>query len=94
MSYYVYILTNKRNGTLYIGVTNDLVRRVFEHKSDIVDGFSCKYGVHHLVYYEQCDDVESAIEREKHLKKWRRGWKLSLITANNPQWHDLYNDLL
>jgi putative endonuclease len=82
--YYVYILTSKPYGTLYIGVTNDLVRRVWEHKNDFVEGFTKKYGVHRLVYYEQCGDVESAITREKQMKKWNRRWKLELIEKMNP----------
>jgi len=93
-SYYVYIMANKRNGTLYIGVTNDLIKRVFEHKSDIVQGFTKKYKIHSLVYFEECGEIESAILREKQLKKWNRQWKLELIEKENPQWKDLYEDLL
>jgi putative endonuclease len=89
-SYCVYILASKIGGTLYIGVTNDLIRRVHEHKSDVVDGFSKKYGVHRLVYFEQFDDVENAIRREKRLKKWNRAWKIRLIEESNPNWEDLY----
>ena len=92
-SYYVYILASQRNGTLYIGITNDLTRRVYEHKNNLIDGFTKKYKVHSLVYYEQCDDIESAIIREKRLKKWNRKWKLELIERENPQWRDLYEDL-
>lgn len=88
--YYVYILASKPYGTLYIGVTNDLVRRVWEHKNDFVKGFTEKYGVHRLVYYEQCGDVASAITREKQMKKW----KLELIEKMNPGWKDLYNDIV
>ena len=91
--YYVYILTSKRNGTLYIGVTNDLVKRVYEHKNGLIEGFSKKYGVHMLVYYEQTNDSYSAIEREKRLKKWKRQWKIELIQKSNPGWRDLYFDL-
>jgi len=91
--YYVYILASKRNGTLYIGVTSDLVRRVYEHKSDLVDGFTKRYQVHDLVYYEMTSDAESAIRREKQIKKWNRGWKLRLIEKNNPDWRDLYGNL-
>ena len=91
--YYVYILANKRNGTLYIGVTNDLTKRVYEHKYNLSDGFIKKYNVHSLVYYEQHNDIESAIVREKRLKKWNRKWKLELIEKENPQWRDLYEDL-
>jgi putative endonuclease len=92
-SYYVYILASKRNGTLYIGVTNDLVKRVYEHKSNLVDGFTKKYSVHTLVYYEQVNDVESAIKRERQIKKWNRKWKLAMIERENPEWRDLYEDL-
>ena len=88
-TYYVYILTSKRNGTLYIGVTNNLERRMFEHKNKSVKGFTEKYGVHILVYYEWFNDIEAAIKREKQLKKWNRSWKLNLIESRNPQWIDL-----
>ena len=90
MSYYVYILASKIGGTLYIGVTNDLIRRVFEHKSKFVRGFTKKYDVVKLVYYEQYDDIENAIQREKRLKKWNRQWKIRLIEEKNPNWDDLY----
>ena len=90
---YVYILASKRNGTLYIGVTNNLKKRVYEHKNDFVDGFTKKYKVHSLVYYKQCNDIESAISEEKRLKKWNRKWKLELIERENPQWIDLYEDM-
>jgi putative endonuclease len=93
-SYYVYIMASKRNGTLYIGMTNDLIRRTFEHKNDLTEGFTKKYKVHSLVYFEECGDVESVIIREKQLKKWNRVWKLRLIERSNPQWKDLYEDLL
>jgi len=92
--YYVYILASKRNGTLYIGVTDDLIRRVYEHKNDLIAGFTSKYRVHKLVYYEQVDDIQSAIQREKRLKKWNRRWKLELIEKINPDWRDLYDELL
>ena len=91
--YYVYILASKRNGTLYIGVTDNLVRRVHEHKDDLVEGFTQRYGVHDLVYYETTDDVKSAIAREKHLKKWNRQWKIDLIEKDNPEWEYLYWEL-
>ncbi len=94
MQYYVYILTNQRNGTLYIGVTNDLIRRVYEHKQNLVEGFTKKYGVHMLVYYEATGNIYSAIEYEKRLKKWNRIWKLRLIEKNNPNWKDLYPKLI
>jgi putative endonuclease len=92
--YYVYILASKPNGTLYIGMTNDLVRRVWEHKEGGVEGFTKKYGVHTLVYYEQTEDVVAAIQREKQLKKWNREWKLRLIEKENPDWKDLYTALI
>ena len=93
-NYYVYILASKRNGTLYIGVTNDLIRRVYEHKNDLVDGYTKKYQVHKLVYFEETSDVYEALKREKYLKKWNRSWKLRLIKSFNPEWKDLYEDLL
>ena len=93
-TYYVYIMASRRNGTLYIGVTNDLVRRVYEHKNDLVEGFTDKYRVHKLVYWEQSENIESAIEREKQLKHWKREWKLALIEERNAGWHDLYEQLL
>ena len=93
-TYYVYIMASKRNGTLYIGVTNDLIRRVHEHKNDLIAGFTSKYIVHRLVYYEQFGNIEYAIQREKQLKKWNRKWKLELIEKENPNWNDLYIDLL
>jgi putative endonuclease len=89
-SYWVYILASKVGGTLYIGVTNNLVRRVHEHRTDAVPGFTRKYGVHRLVYYEQFSDIESAIRREKRLKKWNRAWTIRLIEDSNLDWHDLY----
>ncbi len=89
-SYWVYILASRLGGTLYIGVTSDLIRRVYEHRSKAVPGFTKKYGVSRLVYYEQFGDVEFAIQREKRLKKWPRTWKIRLIEAVNPDWHDLY----
>ncbi|HWP92907.1 MAG TPA: GIY-YIG nuclease family protein [Thermodesulfobacteriota bacterium] len=92
--YYVYIMSNKKNGTLYIGVTNDLSRRVYEHKNDMIEGFTKKYGLHTLVYFEQMEDVHSAIQREKRLKKWNRRWKIELIEKLNPEWMDLYEELV
>ena len=91
--FFVYILASKRNGTLYIGTTNDLVRRVWEHKSDAVEGFTKKYGVHQLVWFETADTALAAITREKQLKKWNRAWKLELIEALNPDWKDLYDEI-
>ena len=90
----VYILTSQRNGTLYIGVTSDLIKRIWEHKNDLVKGFTKKYGVHMLVYYELHGDMEQAIIREKRLKKWNRAWKLRLIEEKNPNWDDLYESIL
>ena len=90
MAYYVYILASKKHGTLYIGVTNDLVRRVYEHKTKAAPGFATKYGVDKLVLFEIYDDPATAIAREKELKKWRRDWKTRLIEEQNPNWDDLY----
>lgn len=87
--YYVYILTNKTNTTLYIGMTNDLKRRMYEHKNKIIPGFTEKYNVNKLVYYEKTTDVKSAIQREKNIKKWNRDWKLELIKKTNPNFNDL-----
>lgn len=89
MIYYVYILSSQKNGTLYIGVTNNLQRRIYEHQNILVDGFTKKYKIHNLVYYEQTDSVESAIIREKQLKNWKREWKVKLIEENNIAWRDL-----
>jgi putative endonuclease len=89
-SFYVYILANRIGGTLYIGVTNDLVRRVFEHKSNTSESFTKRHDVHRLAYFECFDDIEPAIRREKRLKKWTRAWKISLIEKDNPNWIDLY----
>ncbi|HVG50695.1 MAG TPA: GIY-YIG nuclease family protein [Xanthobacteraceae bacterium] len=89
-NYCVYILASSVGGTIYIGVTGNLVRRVFEHRSDFIDGFTKKYGVHRLVHFEQFDDVRDAIQREKRLKKWNRAWKIRLIEETNPLWDDLY----
>lgn len=94
MSYYVYVLASKKHGTLYIGVTNDLVRRVHEHRTNAIDGFTKKYGVHQLVYFEETEAIENAIHREKQLKKWKRDWKLDLIEEKNPNWDDLYPSLI
>ena len=90
----VYILASHRNGTLYTGVTSDLVQRIWQHKNDILEGFTKKYGVHILVYYELHDDMENAIIREKRVKKWNRAWKLRLIEEMNPEWNDLYELIL
>jgi putative endonuclease len=92
--YFVYILASRRNGTLYVGVTSDLIKRVYEHKSDMVDGFTKRYAVHDLVYFEIVDDVETAIAREKQIKRWNRKWKVRVIEKMNRDWRDLYPDLL
>ena len=93
-SYYIYILASKRNGTLYVGFTSDLARRIYEHKNDFVEGFTRKYGVHTLVYFEECDDREAAVLREKQIKEWKRRWKLEMIEKVNPEWEDLYEQIL
>ncbi len=93
-NYYVYILANRRNGTLYVGVTSDLLRRVYEHKNDLVEEFTKKYGVHTLVYFEVCRDREGAIQREEQIKEWKRRWKIELIEKVNPEWKDLYEQIL
>ena len=93
-TYYIYILASKRNGTLYIGITNDLTRRVFEHKTGLVNGFTKKYSVNKLVYFESTSDVNAAILREKRLKKWKRQWKIELIEKSNPDWNDLSERLI
>ena len=90
----VYLLANKPNGVLYLGVTSDLIKRVWQHKNALVDGFSKKYNVHHLVWFEQHQSMESAITREKNIKKWKREWKARLIEEDNPRWHDLYNEII
>jgi len=90
----VYILASRRNGTLYVGVTSDLVKRVWEHKNDFVEGFTKRYGVHSLVWYESHPDMLGAIGREKAIKEWRRRWKLELIERLNPWWRDLYDELI
>jgi len=89
----VYILASKRNGTLYTGVTSDLVKRIWEHKNDLVEGFTQQYHVHDLVWFELHDNMTTAIEREKNIKEWKREWKLNLIEKNNPDWQDLYDDI-
>ena len=89
----VYILASKRNGTLYTGVTTDLPRRIWEHKNDVAEGFTKRYGVHTLVYCEFLSDIRAAIVREKQIKKWNRAWKLELIEQENPEWRDLAEEL-
>lgn len=92
--YYVYILASRRNGTLYVGFTNNLIQRVYAHKNDLVEGFTEKYNVHNLVYFESCEDRNGALQREKQIKEWKRRWKLELIERVNPEWKDLYEELL
>jgi len=93
MSYYVYIIASRRDGATYLGVTNDLVRRVYEHQIKAVPGFTSKYNITQLVWFEIYDDPVSAITREKELKKWKRSWKVELIEAQNPEWKDLYESI-
>ena len=90
----VYILASKKNGTLYTGVTSDLAKRVWEHKNEQAEGFTRKYGVHTLVYFELYEDMSAAITREKQIKKWNRLWKLQLIEEQNPEWNDLYESII
>lgn len=90
----VYILANQKNGTLYIGVTSNISKRIYEHKNHLIEGFSDKYDVTTLVWYELHETMESAITREKQLKKWKRGWKIELIEEKNPQWIDLYHEIM
>ncbi|KTD11234.1 GIY-YIG nuclease family protein [Legionella jamestowniensis] len=91
---YVYILASKYNGTLYIGLTSDLIRRVWEHKNKFVPGFTQKYNVTNLVYYEMFNDISLSAAREKRLKEWKRQWKIDLIQKNNPEWKDLYHEIV
>ena len=90
----MYILASKRNGTLYVGVTSDLIQRVWQHRNDLAEGFTKRYGVHRLVWYEQCGTMQTAIAREKAIKEWKRAWKIKLIEEVNPDWRDLYNGLI
>ncbi len=91
--FYVYMLASRKQGTLYLGVTKNLVRRIYEHKSKAVPGFASRYDVRRLVWYEIYDDPVSAIQREKEIKKWRRDWKITMIEGSNPDWKDLYSDI-
>ena len=90
----VYLLASQRNGTLYVGVTSDLVQRIWQHKNDLAEGFTKRYGVHMLEWYEECGTMEAAISREKAIKEWKRAWKIRLIENRNPEWKDIYNELL
>jgi putative endonuclease len=94
MAYFVYIMASQRHCTLYIGVTNNLIRRVYEHREKITPGFTAKYNVNRLVWFDQTDSIEAAIQHEKRLKHWQRAWKIELIEKTNPQWVDLYASLL
>jgi len=91
---YVYIMASHKNGTLYIGVSSKLVQRIWQHKDKKIEGFTKKYNVHFLVYFEQCQCINTAILREKQLKKWRRSWKIELIEKDNPEWLDLWESIL
>jgi putative endonuclease len=90
----VYILASQRNGTLYVGVTSDLVKRAWEHRNNVVEGFTKRYGVHLLVWYELHESMDSAIQREKRLKEWKRKWKVQMIEKSNPNWEDLYPGII
>ena len=92
-TYWVYILASRKHGTLYVGITSDLTGRVYEHRNGITPGFTSKYGVHHLVYFETFEIIDDAIKREKQLKRWRRDWKTNLIERSNPGWVDLYDGI-
>lgn len=93
-AYYTYILASKKKGVLYIGVTDNLIKRVYQHKNNLVEGFTKQYHVHMLVYFEETNEVLVAITREKQLKKWKRDWKIRLIEENNPEWKDLYDSIV
>ena len=92
-TFHVYMMTNRPGGTLYIGVTSDLAARIFQHRSGVVPGFTRRYNLHRLVWFEEHGDAATAIQREKRLKKWRRAWKIDLIATMNPEWRDLYPDI-
>ena len=94
MNYFVYLMASAKNGTLYAGVTNDLVRRVYEHKNGLADGFTSRYSVHQLVWFDSTPSIEAAIHKEKQIKNWKREWKVALIEKSNPEWLDLYPSLL
>jgi putative endonuclease len=94
MQYFVYLMASGRNGTLYVGVTSDLIRRVYEHRNDLVPGFTSRYAVHQLMWFESTPSVDAAIHKEKQIKNWKRAWKVALIEKFNPTWMDLYDTLL
>ena len=94
MTYWVYILANKPGGTLYVGVTNNLIRRVYEHREGLADGFTKRYGIRTLVYFEAHEAIAVALQREKNIKHWSREWKIDLIVASNPEWRDLYEEIV
>ena len=87
-------MTSAKNGTLYIGITSDLIKRVYEHKNNLIEGFTKQYKIHKIVYFEMCDNAEVTIKREKQLKTWKRDWKINLIEKNNPIWKDLYQEII
>jgi putative endonuclease len=94
MDYFVYLMASKKNGTLYAGVTSDLIRRVYEHQNNLVEGFTSRHAVHRLVWFESTPSVQAAIEKEKQIKNWKREWKVELIEKSNPEWLDLYETLV
>jgi putative endonuclease len=94
MDYFVYLMASRKNGTLYVGVTNDLIRRGYEHRSGTVPGFTDRYDVHRLVWFESTQSIEAAIHKEKQIKNWKREWKIALVEQANPEWVDLYPGLL
>ena len=94
VDYFVYLMASGKNGTLYVGVTSDLVRRVYQHKNGLVEGFTGRYAVHDLVWFESTPSIEAAIQREKQIKNWKRAWKVALIATSNAEWRDLYDTLL
>lgn len=93
MPYYVYMMASQKNGTLYVGVTNDLIRRIWEHKEGVGDSFTKEYSVENLVFFETHDEIANALQREKNIKHWNRDWKIALIEQDNPDWHDLYAEI-
>jgi putative endonuclease len=94
MTYWVYILASNPGGTLYVGVTNNLVRRIYEHRESLADGFTKRYGIKTLVFFEPYETIATALQREKNIKHWSREWKIDLIVASNPEWRDLYEEIV